>query len=237
MITEITDSWKLSVDVKNSIIEREANICSNCMANFRQRSHADAVLKLLNMTKANRLMKRLGDDGNFAVYETASYSIFRMKSARKLGNYTVSEYFDKSPFGSYVHGVRNENLEALTFPDKVFDVVINSDVLEHVADLDSALSEIKRVLKPGGFHVFTIPVDPELPATVERARVVDGNIEHIWEPVMHGDTIRGEGILAFRDFGSDVLAYTSRECFDCKELKYYVNGKFVTSVYYAQKMY
>jgi ubiquinone/menaquinone biosynthesis C-methylase UbiE len=35
-------------------------------------------------------------------------------------------------------------------------VVINNQVMEHVEDIDAALSEIHRVLKPGGtFSVFS----------------------------------------------------------------------------------
>ncbi|KAF4648791.1 Hexaprenyldihydroxybenzoate methyltransferase, mitochondrial, partial [Perkinsus olseni] len=42
----------------------------------------------------------------------------------------------------------------IPFPDNSFDGVIISDVLEHLLDLRAALSEIHRVLKPGGVLVF-----------------------------------------------------------------------------------
>ncbi len=148
----------------------------------------------------------------------------------------VSEYFDDHPPGTCVNGIRNENLECLTYSDNSFNILINSDVLEHVSDLNKALSEIKRVLKPGGFHVFTLPVDYELPKTIERARIHDKKIEYLMAPVMHGDTIRGSGILAFRDFGKNVLEYISRDGLECKELKYFRDNAFITSVYYAQKL-
>jgi hypothetical protein len=54
-------------------------------------------------------------------------------------------------------------------------------------------------------------------------------------PVMHGDTIRGEGILVFRDFGQDVLGYMSRAGLQCNEFRYFIGNEFITSVYYAQK--
>jgi SAM-dependent methyltransferase len=38
----------------------------------------------------------------------------------------------------------------IPFPDKSFDVVIAIEVISHVRDLENTLSEIKRVLKPGG---------------------------------------------------------------------------------------
>jgi 2-polyprenyl-6-hydroxyphenyl methylase / 3-demethylubiquinone-9 3-methyltransferase len=44
--------------------------------------------------------------------------------------------------------------EDLSFPDHSFDVVYCCDVLEHVKDLPKCISEISRVLKPGGVFFF-----------------------------------------------------------------------------------
>lgn len=44
--------------------------------------------------------------------------------------------------------------ENLPFQDEQFDVVIAYAVMEHVADVDRAFSEIYRVLKPGGVFWF-----------------------------------------------------------------------------------
>ena len=40
----------------------------------------------------------------------------------------------------------------LPFPDKAFDAVICSEVLEHLIEYEQALGEIARVLKPGGSY-------------------------------------------------------------------------------------
>lgn len=45
----------------------------------------------------------------------------------------------------------------LPFRDATFDAVVSRYTLEHVAALDSVLSEIHRVLKPGGIFRFTVP--------------------------------------------------------------------------------
>lgn len=44
--------------------------------------------------------------------------------------------------------------EALPFADASFDIVVCVDVLEHVQNLPKVLSEIQRVLKPGGVFLF-----------------------------------------------------------------------------------
>ncbi|MGH9333440.1 MAG: class I SAM-dependent methyltransferase [Vicinamibacteria bacterium] len=46
---------------------------------------------------------------------------------------------------------------ALPFGDDVFDAVFIFDVLEHVDDEKGALAEIRRVLRPGGTLLVTVP--------------------------------------------------------------------------------
>jgi SAM-dependent methyltransferase len=199
------------------------------------RALANTLLKLIGISKTRELLQLLKINKNFSIYETANYSIFRAHDFRTFSNYVVSEYYNDSPPGSIINGTRNENLEKLSFHENSFDVIISSDVLEHVSDIDKALSEIKRVLKPGGYHIFTIPVDYKMDKTTERAIVINGLITNLLEPVMHGDTVRNNGILAFRDFGKDVINYLSRNNLECKEVKYTKNNMHITSVYYAQK--
>lgn len=45
----------------------------------------------------------------------------------------------------------------LPFPNNTFDKVIFSEVLEHLKDDVAGLTEIKRVLKPGGLIFLTVP--------------------------------------------------------------------------------
>ncbi len=47
--------------------------------------------------------------------------------------------------------------DKLDFPDETFDLVTSIEVLEHITELDQALAEICRVLKPGGRFAFTTP--------------------------------------------------------------------------------
>lgn len=69
--------------------------------------------------------------------------------------------------------------------DGTFDVVYCSHVLEHVPDDRKALSEIARVLVPGGWAVLLVPViapktleDPGIVDPQERLRI-HGHPEHV----------------------------------------------------------
>jgi SAM-dependent methyltransferase len=54
------------------------------------------------------------------------------------------------------HAVRGD-LTALPFPDGSFDLVIASEVLEHIPDDARAIGEIARVVRPGGRVAVTVP--------------------------------------------------------------------------------
>jgi SAM-dependent methyltransferase len=45
----------------------------------------------------------------------------------------------------------------IPFPDETFDYVFSNQVFEHVQNYSQALSEIYRVLKPGGFSIHFFP--------------------------------------------------------------------------------
>jgi len=47
--------------------------------------------------------------------------------------------------------------ESLAFSADSFDVVIIADVIEHVRDINAALTEIARVLRPGGLLICVTP--------------------------------------------------------------------------------
>ena len=49
---------------------------------------------------------------------------------------------------------RVADAECLPYPDSSFDLVVGHAVLHHVPDLDTAMREVLRVLRPGGRFVF-----------------------------------------------------------------------------------
>lgn len=137
------------------------------------------------------------------VFEAQAEGPIHALLARSPG-YVCSEYFPNVPRGETYRGVRCEDLMALTFPSNLFDLVITQDVLEHVADPDAAFREIGRVLRPGGHHVFTVPVHPTRPSQSRAQLSAAGTVEHLLPPVLHGDPVHSGGALVFTDFGVDL---------------------------------
>lgn len=54
-------------------------------------------------------------------------------------------------------GVMRGDATRLPFRDGSFDVIVTSEVLEHIQDDVAALAELSRVLKPGGTFAATVP--------------------------------------------------------------------------------
>ncbi len=187
---------------------REQFPCSHCRFSLRYRDQAAAILQQFACGLALCLDEfvKLDVCKNLSILEAALGGPFIRRFAGSA-NYVRSYLFDDVPVGECKNGVVCQDLQSTSFPDEKFDLVVTSDVMEHVADWRSVVRETARILRPGGAHVFSIPLRwPLLSASFARARVVNGTVEHIVEPRYHraGD---GEPALVFTDFGIDLLAY------------------------------
>jgi SAM-dependent methyltransferase len=180
---------------------RESGACSQCGASNRQRQMAFVLRSCLGLPVVGRL--QLPD--RCRLYNAEANGPLHAALAESPG-YCCSEYWGAAAIpGTFVNGVRHEDLERLSFADACFDIVLSSDVLEHVPDAYRAHCEILRVLAPGGRHIFTVPFTGAAQDDV-RARRANGGIEHLAEPLYHGDPVRpGEGVLVWRIFGAEML--------------------------------
>ena len=64
------------------------------------------------------------------------------------------------------------DITRLPFVDGTFDAVVACDVLEHVRDDRTALAEVRRVLRPAGVAVLTVPQQDHLKTTFEDPSIV-----------------------------------------------------------------
>jgi SAM-dependent methyltransferase len=85
------------------------------------------------------------------------------------------------------------NMEAMTFADASFDAMLSSNTLAYAADTNAALSEMARVLKPGGRAVFAATYCPG-------------------EKRFLGNAVSGEMILAMlRGLGLELFHHHARD--------------------------
>lgn len=126
--------------------------------------------------------------------------------------YMATQYDPAIPFGTrHPSGAyQSEDLENQTFADQLFDIVITQDVMEHLFDPIRATHEIARTLRPGGAHIFSVPIVRKQAPSQRRARFVDGKIEHLLPEQYHGNPIDAKGSLVTIDWGYDILAHLDR---------------------------
>jgi len=133
--------------------------------------------------------------------------------AKECTRYIASQYFPDRQPGSRTGRYICENLEALSFPDESIDLHITQDVIEHVFDPEKVFQEIARTLRPGGAHIFTVPiVNKRSPTKVRARRTPEGEVEHLEPPVFHGNPISDEGSLVTMDWGYDICEYIHSAC-------------------------
>ena len=107
----------------------------------------------------NRWLRRLGPEGR--LLEVGCALGFLLTGLQRSG-WRV-EGVDASAFAVHYASTRYgidvacATLEEARFPDAAFDVVIQKDLLEHVADPREHLEETRRVLRPGGWLRLVTP--------------------------------------------------------------------------------
>ena len=168
---------------------RDHYFCESCHSIPRQR----ALVEVLSYFRPHwRLLE---------VHESSPSVRFFAEQARK---YSCSFFYEDVPRGTLgAGGIQCQDLENLTFANGMFDIFITQDVLEHVFNPDKALREIMRVLRTDGIHIFTAPKHKHLLKSYPRAKMIDGSIEHLYEPNYHGNPIGDGRSLVTWDYGSD----------------------------------
>lgn len=109
--------------------EQELEALNPCLKHL-----ADRSARLLEIGGGNGLQAKLLDDMGFEVVS-----------------------IDPAPRQPSHFPIQAGDCTKIEFDDDSFDVVFSSNVMEHVVDLSKGLVEMKRVLKPGGIMIHTMP--------------------------------------------------------------------------------
>lgn len=165
--------------------------------NPRQR----ALLDLLHELAGHRSIYEL------SIYAHEAFTPFALILRGRYPRFLGSEYAPSEADRKRIFPVPSIDITASDLPDSSFDFVLSGDVLEHVPDLYAALCDTARILKPGGHLIASVPFAYSSEETVIRARLVDGEIEHLAPPEYHGNPMDpAGGSLVFQIPGWAVLA-------------------------------
>ena len=69
----------------------------------------------------------------------------------------------------------------------------------------------------------TIPFHSSNDQSVSRAKIVDGQLEHLLPPSYHGNPVSADGSLVFTDFGWDLLKEMGEAGFSDVKVEVYVS--------------
>jgi ubiquinone/menaquinone biosynthesis C-methylase UbiE len=111
----------------------------------------DILLSFLEKEKGSKILDIGCNNGNFTV-----------KAAEVIGTNKIygidlnQEALEKASSKGIEAKYHDVN-QKFPFEDSYFDAVISNQVLEHVADTDNFFRETYRVLKKGGYAVFSTP--------------------------------------------------------------------------------
>jgi SAM-dependent methyltransferase len=203
---------------------RETCKCARCKATNRQRQVAYVVCKAAGDLTGSRV-RSLGDMTSLrdlTVYNTEAERQIHDRLAG-MKNYLASDYFgEKYRSGDVVHGRVHQDLMRLSYDEESIDLVVSSDVFEHVPDPYAGHKEIFRVLRPGGRHVFTVPFYQTEFVDEDHTMIdIRGNTVFIRDPIYHGDPMRDEGALVHKIFSLEMMVKLAKVGFRTNLYKLY----------------
>ncbi|MGU3422382.1 class I SAM-dependent methyltransferase [Methylobacterium sp. D54C] len=140
---ELCQEWQISEEERLYVDRQQGTCCTACGANLRSIVLARAILQ------SNRAV------GSLREWVKGPRSLY-VRFLELNGAGTLSPILSLLP-GHVSGNYPDVDMHALPYADSYFDFVVHSDTLEHVKNPLHALSECRRVLKPGGTLAFTVP--------------------------------------------------------------------------------
>jgi SAM-dependent methyltransferase len=218
---------------------RETLLCKSCGSTNRQRTLAHALISVLHRQFACEGAALDGltfRAGKVEIWDTDAFGPIGARVG-SVANVTRSKYLPQLPFGVETEpGAYNIDLQQVSFPSNRFDVILTSDVMEHVRDDRRAHAEIFRCLRPGGAYLFTVPYTEDRARTLHLVDTSSAEDVFLEPPHYHGDPISGE-ILAYRIYGRDLIERLEEAGFEARyeKLELAAEGIFAGDCFIATK--
>ena len=129
---------------------------------------------------------------------------------KKMKNLDYTTLDIESPIADIKADIRNLPLE-----NNEFDVIFCNHVLEHIAEDAKALKELYRVMKPGGWGIFQVPIKYDLARTYEDFSITDpkerqkhfGQYDHVrWYGMDYFERLKSVGFEVDINFNSAIFS-------------------------------
>lgn len=190
-------------------------------------------IRLIERERLAIIRRMVGPHRGLEIAEIGSGGghVLRMFPEARLTAVDVSSVFletaRKNLRGYDVRFIKGE-LEKLSLPAASFDRVVCTEVLEHTKDPAAILREIRRILRPSGVAVITVPNDPlilQLKGVVRRTpvgwllrdKVSWGGDEyhlHVWTPAQF-EALLAPCFTVTERASAPLDAVPIRACFRC----------------------
>jgi SAM-dependent methyltransferase len=205
-------------ETANEYLVRESSFCGGCGAPFRIRRIAEVLLEKMCKQNHNFLNQCLysGEFNDLSILQLNEIGGVGslQKTLGNAPNVTTTFYNTEYDFGKVINGFSNQDMSNLTFESNSFDLVLHSEVLEHVVDFCQAHLESIRVLKSGGVLIFTVPIQLNNAKTISRFEVdpfgelilQTPKIWHGWAGGPFAILPKRDDYLELHSFGADAFS-------------------------------
>jgi SAM-dependent methyltransferase len=139
---DLVTEWQLSPAEAAYVDRQQGATCNRCGSNLRSIALANAIRACFAEEGA---LKDIAE-------RAPPISILEINQAGDLS--PILSRFEGRVLAAYPE----VDIHCLPYADGSFDLVVHSDTLEHVINPIFALTECRRVLKPGGGLCFTVPI-------------------------------------------------------------------------------
>lgn len=123
----------------------------------------------------------------------------------------------------YINDVIKMDATAIEFPDNSFDFFIANHILEHIPDYKKVLSEVFRVLKPGGIALLQTPFESALVNNFEDEGIASPALRtHYYGQWDHVRVFSEARLLeSMNEAGFNLQIIKHEELFTAEEGEYY----------------